>query len=139
RETEAASRWSAWKGCFWIPGINPGMTGSAFGKRGAHTQPCHSGPHSRNTAQNRPNRHCPCLAFPLARPELSEITQPLPDFTLETPLAGLVGILPPDRLGEILLPGNALGRVVVVDVALAVACRFHQLGRCVEDGHGRGG
>src|SRR5690606_41770760 len=74
----------------------------------------------------------------LARPELFEIAQPLPDFALEAAFDGLVEILPPDLFGEILLPGKALGRVVIVDVALATPRRSHQLGRRVAAGPARG-
>src|SRR5690554_2164983 len=80
-----------------------------------------------------------CLALPLARPELFEIFQPLPDLALEAPFDGLVEVLPADLFGKILLPGKALGRVVIIDVTLAIALRLHELGGGVEDGHGRGG
>src|SRR5580704_10299082 len=88
--------------------------------------PASRAPQDEVSEQRRP------LPAPLAA-ELRPILQALPDLAFEAALRRVVEALPSQRLGEIVLAGKRLRRVVIVFVALAVAFALHELGRRVED------
>src|SRR5262249_58381730 len=70
-------------------------------------------------------------------PQLRPIFQPFPDLAFETALGRVVELLAAERLREVVLAGEGVGRIVVVVVPGAVALRFHQPRRRVEDVLGR--
>src|SRR5262245_6280387 len=105
----------------------------------------HPAPSGRRTARPHAPSPLPRKGTPparrLARPswpaplfaQLGPIVQALPDLALEATLGRVVECLAAERLGEIVLAREGIGRVVVVIVAFAVAFRLHQPGRSIED------
>src|SRR5579883_2222327 len=76
------------------------------------------------------------LSRPLP-PELGPVIQPLPDLALEAALGRIVEGLAAQALGEIVLAGKRIRRIVVVFIAGAVAFVLHQARGRVEDVLGR--
>src|SRR3990170_4839912 len=70
-------------------------------------------------------------------PELLPVLQPLQDLAFEAALDRLIELLPRHAVGKVVLAREAVGRVVVVLVALAVADLLHEPGRRVQDVHRR--
>src|SRR5207237_5526149 len=69
--------------------------------------------------------------------QLRPIFQALSDLTLEAALGRIVEGLAPELLGEIILAGEGVGRIMVVAISCPIAFRLHQLRRRVEDVLGR--
>src|SRR4029450_10586968 len=90
----------------------------------------------RSTAQTQHNKAPTRSPIPVL-PQLRPILQPLPDLALEAALGRVVELPAPHGLWEVVLAGKRFGGVVIVVVARAVAFRFHQFGRRVEDVLGR--
>src|SRR5580658_1016354 len=94
---------------------------------------------TRRSAYRRPAgaaRGCLSLVAPLVA-QLFPIVEALPDLPLEAALGRIVEFLTAKLLGEIVLAGECLGRVMVVFVSRPIAFGLHQLSRCVEDVLGR--
>src|SRR5258708_20469815 len=82
----------------------------------------------------RPAAAGPFRPRSLARllPQLVPIIEPLLDLALEAAVDRAIEGLPRQRVGEIVLTGEAFLRVGIVDIALAIAEPFHQPRRPVD-------